>query len=315
MFSRGFYVNMLSMVVKVSKSSPSILSYFPKLKNLIPNFVDALVSLRPEPKAEFTNKLNEVVLALTPDDDVEDNHDWGNQLYKIFFNKDLVKFLKPDSLFHLLKILVLDNLGKKTRSVTEENIKNLFDNLHRYNYETAFINILEVLRDFYGIKNPSKLLCDYWSDEKAGSGIFAIAGDHFQPEEIFPSDVKINTMRTMASWCERKLDTIDQDLFDHDPETINEDLLSALRYFRENENIIPAFKILNLRPLVSVLDVFIRLGNTSVHKEIATELDKELMSRAPKEQLDDYKKLALAVFPNDIAGRLRAAGFAPSSKA
>ena len=97
----------------------------------------------------------------------------------------------------------------------------------------------------------------------------------------------------------------------------NNNLLSALGYFQKNKNIIPAFKILNLRPLVRDLNGFMRLAENGneVVRQVVTTLDQELTARAPKDQLDNYKKLALAVFPSDIAGRLRAAGFAPNSKA
>jgi hypothetical protein len=53
--------------------------------------------------------------------------------------------------------------------------------------------------------------------------------------------------------------------------------------------------------------------NRSLDTQVATALNQELTAKAPSEQLDNYKKLALAVFPSDIAGRLRAAGFAPTS--
>jgi hypothetical protein len=82
-----------------------------------------------------------------------------------------------------------------------------------------------------------------------------------------------------------------------------------------NQNIIPAFKILNLRPLVRDLNSLLRLAGdeNDVVRQVATALNEELTDKAPSEQLDNYKKLALAVFPSDIAGRLRAAGFAPTS--
>jgi hypothetical protein len=94
--------------------------------------------------------------------------------------------------------------------------------------------------------------------------------------------------------------------------------MNNFRSIAKNKNIIPAFKILNLRPLVRNLNGFMRLAEdgNDVINQVATELDKGLSAKQlPPEQLDNYKKLALAVFPSEIAGRLRAAGFAPSSKA
>jgi hypothetical protein len=107
--------------------------------------------------------------------------------------------------------------------------------------------------------------------------------------------------------------TIVQDLLDDDyePADYYTPLLSALRYFQNNENIIPLFKILNLRPLVRDLNGSMNLSEDKVIKQVARALGVQLTAKAPSDQLDDYKKLALAVFPKEIAGRLRAAGFYP----
>jgi len=300
------------MVAKVSNHNTFVRN-FPKVNKLIADFIDALVSLRVDPKAEFTKEINNVVQKITPEDWVES--DWGNELYKIFFNKDLVKFLKLKSLLHLLGILVADHLERNIRPITKEEIQNLFGRLGSSNYEIAFRNILEVLRDFYGINDPSTSLYDYLNNISSRR-FKAPKVDHFQHEEIkFPSDVEINTIRKKADRCERNLYTIIEDLPDYYSEDRVTPLLTALRYFQKNENIIPLFKILNLRPLVRDLNGCVNLSEDKVIKQVARALNEQLTAKAPRDQLDNYKKLALAVFPKEIAGRLRAAGFAPSSKA
>jgi len=295
------------MVAKINSNHKILDRHFPKVNKLIADFIDALVSLRVDPKAEFTKEINNVVQKITPEDWVES--DWGNELYKIFFNKDLVKWLNPKSLFHLLGILVADHLNKKIRFITKEDIQILFGRLDFSHYETAFRNILEVLRDFYGINDPSTLLYNYSKDNKSVQ-FNALPVDHFQHEEIkFPSDVEINSIRKKADLCEKHLYTIIEDLPDYYSEDRVTPLSTALRYFQKNKNIIPLFKILNLRPLVGDLNGFMNLSEDKVIKQVARALNEQLTAKAPRDQLDYYKKLALAVFPKEIAGRLRAAGF------
>jgi hypothetical protein len=91
--------------------------------------------------------------------------------------------------------------------------------------------------------------------------------------------------------------------------------LHAIESIAEITNIIPAYKILTLRPLVKSLQGWLDLSEDDLFNQAAQELSTQLQQKVPESYKADFEKLALAVFPQDVAGRLRAAGFGTQQQA
>ncbi len=300
-------------------SSPVITGSFPLANKAITDFIDALVSLQVDPKAEFSNKMNVFVQGLDQ---------YYYESFGMFDNRNFAKNLSYPSLVHLLtesygesyhtiigRELESEDWKNMTEADIQKKLKSFISKKH-INQALPLENIKEELKEGYAKTDPANLIFTYSRSGKKTDSIEHQDRKDLSYEELFTGDPSEDGWRQAA-------DTLDSDfneIVKLGPDALEHENLIPVEQFEsiaKNKNIIPAFKILNLRPLVRDLNGLLRLAGdgNEVIKQVATALDQELTAKAPEGQLDNYKKLALAVFPSEIAGRLRAAGFAPSSKA
>lgn len=314
------------MVSPIS-SSPVITGSFLKANKAITDFIDALVSLKINPNEGFAKNLNDFSSSL--------NNGYFESL-RVFQNKEFPKILTLPSLinFAIQSLSYISSLSDP-QTLNMNTLMFGFDSSpQNISFEdfTKKINqyrtgndipskILDyILKEFERRNVPNFLntIYDVYIDIDKLDNIDNSSKLDFTHDELFGEDISEEYLRKSANSFQRNFKAIMavDHLINGVPDVPSDIIpMKNFRSIAKNKNIIPAFKILNLRPLVRDLNGFMNLSGDDVIKQVATALDQELTAKAPEGQLDNYKKLALAVFPSEIAGRLRAAGFAPNSKA
>jgi hypothetical protein len=317
---------MFSMVSPIS-SSPVITGSFPYANKAITDFIDALVSLKINPNEGFAKNLNDFSSSL---------NNGYSEILRFFENTEFPKILTLPSLINaaiqsfsyisslrdpqpLNIITLLYGFDSSPQNISFEDFTGKI-NQYR-NGKGIPSKILDyILKEFERRNVPNFLntIYDVYKDIDKLDNIDNSSKLDFTHDELFGEDISVEDLWKSANSFQRNFKAImDLDALINGNTNVPNNILpmNNFRSIAKNKNIIPAFKILNLRPLVRDLKGFMRLAGdeNEVVRQVATALDQELTAKAPSEQLDNYKKLALAVFPSDIAGRLRAAGFAPTN--
>jgi hypothetical protein len=284
----------------ISSSAIPFQSAQPRVYQAITKFIDALVNLSIDPNTKFHKSLNGFVASL-PDGGYYESH-------KIFENPNFSKIISPRNLIVMAKYLIkeiIENENIDTNNKSPKQIAKLLEEHLRANTDLDLINILAELKRSYDI-NLSYLL--WKTTPKPGTNKDLLLEDLFKkhPFERF--------LRKSAESFEKDFENI-MKVDEHVP--WYEFLIpkKSFESIAQNRNIIPAYKILTLRPLVKSLQGWLKLSEDDLLKQVAQELNSQLQQKAPNGYKADYEKLALAVFPQDVAGRLRAAGFGMQQQA
>lgn len=288
------------MVLAIS-SDQVINGYFPRANEVITNFIDALVSLKLDPEAKFSKKLNKLMIPSdvefvdSPSSDYLVYGKYAKDSLKLLENAGLLKFITYSNLINLSRQLGLFNPESNNNQNHSTLINAITPNV-KAELESYSCGKGSPLDDIYSPRQELPTKEKTLTQDQITSNL---------PEE---------QLRKEANELEENFDSF-IDAVDkwNLKSSSSKELNTTIDKIVNNKNIIPAFKILNLRPLVKDLNGFMNLSGDKDMTQFATALNQELAAKAPSDQLDNYKKLALAVFPEDIAGRLRAAGFAPTN--
>jgi hypothetical protein len=274
-------------------SYPPLSVYAPKVLNVITAFIDALVNLSIDPNTDLYKDLNHTVFVL--DDEA------CYESYKMFENPNFSKIISCSNLIAIAQDSLKDVVSN---SKSTDDIATLLNNCLNNQDNLDLINILQELKSSYQINLESLL----------ESTPETVTNKKLRLEDLFKDNPSEEILRNSANSLKKDFEEIK---WFAERFTSHDDLIpnTSFNSIAQNKNIIPAYKILTLRPLVKYLEGWLALSEDDLWKQAVQELNSQLQQKAPEGYKANYEKLALAVFPQEVAGRLRAAGFGTQQQA